>query len=51
MTVATSGLAKAEATVALWPAPEVTVTVWAAPATLVSGKLAEVAPVAEATTL
>ena len=52
VTVATSGLAKAVATVALWPLPEVAVTVWAAPARLVMEKLiVGVAPVAEATTL
>ena len=51
VTVATSLLVKAVATVALWPLPEVAVTVCAAPTTLVSEEFTELAPVAEATTL
>ena len=51
VTVATSGLVKAVLTGAVCPEPDVMAIVLAAPATLVSGKVAEVAPVAEAVTL
>ena len=51
VTVATNGLANAVLIVALCPPPLVAVRVFAPPAVLVSGKLTEVNPVDEATTL
>jgi hypothetical protein len=51
VTVATSGLAKAEATVALWGLPDVTVIVFAAPEVFVSTKLTVPEPEVEADTL
>jgi hypothetical protein len=51
VTVATNGSVNAVLTVALCPPPLVAVRVFAPPAVLVSGKLTEVNPVDEATTL
>jgi len=51
VTVATKGSVNAVLTVALCPPPLVAVRVFAPPAVLVSGKLTDVNPVDEATTL